>query len=69
MGFMYPLPQSKREHENNQTQTVEKWLPMHMQDSGLTTYPLSLRVVNFEIITEEIFHCDLLLLRQTIIFR
>lgn len=39
------------------------------QASGLTTYPLSLGVVNFEIIAEEIFHCDLLLLRQTVIFR
>lgn len=52
-----------------QTQTAAEWLPVRRQASGLTTYPLSLGVVNFEIIAEEIFHCDLLLLRQTVIFR
>lgn len=34
----------------------------------LTTYPFSLWIMNFEIFTEQIFHCNLLLLRLAIIF-
>lgn len=49
-------------------QIREERLPVHTQDAGLTAYPLSLGVVNFEVITEEIFHCDFLLLRQAVIF-
>lgn len=47
---------------------VGKRCPVH-EGPGLTTYPFSLGVMNFEVFTEEIFHSDLLLLRQTVVFR
>lgn len=36
--------------------------------AGLTAYPLSLGVMNFELLTEEIIHRDLLLLGETVVF-
>lgn len=41
---------------------------LHELNMWLTTYPFSLWIMNFEIFTEQIFHCYLLLLRLTIIF-
>lgn len=73
---MDPFLQPKREWERQSTEH-KLWKggreqdvvsPVHM-DSRLTAYPLGFRIVNSEILAEEIFHGDLLLLRQTVIFR
>lgn len=58
----------KRRNPNSQKVAGSEKVTSCMQ-SGLTAYPLSLGVVNFEVFTEQVFHSDLLLLRQTVIFR
>lgn len=68
-------------HFHGQETTRDPWEPggqerpgagtgtlMSSQHTGLTAYPLSLGVVNSELVTEEIVHGDLLLLRQAVVF-